>query len=287
MNGLANSLSELNTKISSIEDNLQSQTKELDSKGIKWFEYDAKKERLVNCGASNKILKINVGGKVFSLTLLTILSNPDCLLFNLIMTDQWDYSEELYVDRSYTHFHLIASYLRNTKISVDSINHEELPSILREAEFFHIAPLIDLLKVLSARIYFLSFEFSGEYMSGQTVIGTNNIADINDNTERSCTKGICTNNPGWIIFELNKEIEIQSIEIGGYSGNTNTFSTSNGSGATIRTSVEKVNWTTVGTINSQFTSGPYIHSLTSSRAKYIKIEHNGNIGIGYFRVIDK
>lgn len=287
MNGLADSLSELNNKISGIEENIHSQTKELDHKGIKWYQYDAKKEQLINSGASSRIVKLNVGGKVFSLTLLTILNNPDCLFFNLIMTEQWDYTEELYFDRGYTYFSLILSYLRNTKVHIDSSNNQELLLMLKEAQFYHIRPLIDVLEEMSQRIFFLGFEFSGELLTGTTIVGTNNIDDINDFDERSCKKGICTNSPGWIIFELNKEAEILLIEIGGYNGNPNIVSPSSASGATIRTSFDKTNWTTVGTINSQFSTGPYLHNVTSSRGKYIKIEHNSNIALGYFRVIDK
>ena len=32
-------------------------------------------------------------------------------------------------------------------------------------------------------------------------------------------KGICATSPGWIEFELNREVEFDQIEIGGMKGN--------------------------------------------------------------------
>jgi hypothetical protein len=135
------------------------------------------------------------------------------------------------------------------------------------------------------KIVFVSFEFSGEYRSGTQVAGSNNIEDLNDHDDITCLKGICTGYPGWIVIELNREVEFEEIEIGGYKGNTNLYASSNGSGAAILTSLDKISWTNVGSINSNYATSPYIHKVTSSRAKYLKFTHNSYIGIGYLRII--
>lgn len=285
MNALSNSLLELNRKITDFEGQLTSQTKQLDSRGLRWFQYDDKKEKFINEGAAHQKININVGGKIFHTTLLTILNNPDCLLFNLIMTDQWDFKEEIYFDRGYTYFNVLLSYLRNQKVNLTPFGDEEVPLILREAEFYHIYGLIDFLRTYVSKIYFLCFEYSGEYRSGNNVAGTNNIEDINNFDDTSCTRGICTGYTGWIVFELNKEVDFDKLEIGSFRGNTNIYSSSNGSGATIKTSLDKTNWVTVGTIHSNYANGPYIHNISPSRAKYIKFEYSSYIGIGYLRVI--
>lgn len=285
MNALSHSLSELNTKISELETKLTDQTKQLDSRGLKWFQYDDKKEKFINEGADHQRVHINVGGKVFHTTLLTILNNPDCLLFNLIMTEQWDYKEEIYFDRGYTYFDVLLSFLRNQKVNLSSYVDEEIPLILKEAEFYHVFGLVEYLKTYVSKIFFINFEFSGEYRSGNSVAGTNNIEDLNNHEDTSCTRGICTGYTGWIVLELNKEVDFDKLEIGSFRGNTNIYSSSNGSGASIKTSLDKTNWVNVGTINSNYANGPYIHNITQSRAKYIKFEYSSYIGIGYLRVI--
>ena len=145
--------------------------------------------------------------------------------------------------------------------------------------------MIDYLENYTKEITVVGFEFSGEYRSGQQTAGTNNIDDINNFDDTSCMRGFATGYNGWIIFELNKEVEFDSLEIGGFRGNTNLYASSNGSGATIKTSTDKNTWTTVGNINSGYQNGPYLHSVTQSRAKYVKLEHNSYLGVGYFKVI--
>lgn len=284
MNSINSGLITINDKLAAFEPYLTAQTKELDSKGIRWFQYDSKKEDLLQKNP-NLILTINIGGKKFYITLKTILNNPDNVFFNLIITEQWNIKDELFIDRSYTYFNVVISYLRNGVVDLSLYSDEEIPSIKKEAEYYMIEGLIDLLANYVAKIVFVSFEFSGEYRSGNQSAGTNNIDDLNDEEDRTMMKGICTGYPGWIIIELNREVEFEEIEIGGFRGNTNLYASSNGSGAQIMTSLDKTNWTTVGSINASYANSPYIHKVTSSRAKYLKFSHNSYIGIGYLRIV--
>ena len=276
----------INQKVDELKSCLVNHTKDLDSRGIRWFQYDKKKETLLSEGnADNTLVSINVGGKPFSFKLSTILNNPDNLLFNMLITDEWDYKEELYIDRSYTYFNYIATYLRNKNICLNNLKDEEAALILKEAEFYNLEPLINLLKNYTAQVTYVSFEFSGEYRSGTVLVGTNNVDDLNNFDDTSCTKGICTNYTGWIILELNRVVEFEEMEIGGCKHNTSYYAASNGSGATILTSLDKTDWVTVGTINSLYANGPYLHKLTRSKAKYVKFQYSSYIGIGYCRII--
>lgn len=284
-NILGEALKEVKTKLEGVESSLLNQLKELDGRGIKWFQYDAKKEKLIKEGAESVRVYINVGGKQFQTTLLTILNHPDTLFFNLIMTDQWDYNEELFIDRGYKYFDAILSFMRNKQIFMSSYRDEEITDISKEAKFYQLYSMSDYLETYCRDVVFIGFEFSGEYRSGDQVAGTNNIDDLNNFDDISCLKGICTNYTGWITIELSREVEFEQLEIGGYRGNTNLYSNSNGSGAQIKTSLDKVNWVNVGTINSAYANGPYLHTVTSSKAKYIKFEHNSYLGIGYLKVI--
>lgn len=282
---LGEALSNVSKKLNSLENDLVAQLKELDKRGIKWFQYDAKKEKLIEEGAETKIVKINVGGKTFNTSLLTILNHPDTLLFNLIMTESWDFNDELFIDRSYKYFHLVLSYMRNNELCLSNYNENEVKDVLNEAKYYHMYEMYDHVDYFCREVKFVGYEFSGEYRSGTTLVGTNNIEDLNNFEDTSCTKGICTNYTGWIIIELNREVEISKLEIGGYRGNTNLYANSNGSGAQIKTSLDKTTWTTVGSINSQYANGPYIHDVTTSSARYIQFEHNSYLGIGYLRII--
>ncbi len=108
---------------------------------------------------------------------------------------------------------------------------------------------------------------------------------MNNFEDRSLRKGICATHPGWIIIELSREIAFQEIEIGGWNGNTNIWSNSNGSGAHILTSNDKNNWINVGTIPNNY--GNAIQQVRLSRlvnAKWVKFQHNSYLGIGYFKI---
>ena len=285
MNNLGKSLINIEEKIFTLGSFLTKQTEELDSRGVKWFNYDDKKEQMIKQGADKKIIKFNIGGKIYQCTLLTILNNPDCLFFNLIMSGDWNIEEELFFDRSFKYFPIILSYLRNKIVSLEDYRDEQMPDISIEAKYYCIQSLIDITEKYASKTVLVSFEFSGQYLSGTTVVGTNDINDLNDIEDRSCMKGVVTGSPGWIIFKLNKETEVAEIEIGGYRGNTNLFACSNGSGASIMTSTDKTSWVDVGTINSLYANDVYLHSVTPSKAKYIKLNYSSYIGVGYFRVL--
>jgi hypothetical protein len=98
-------------------------------------------------------------------------------------------------------------------------------------------------------------------------------------------KGICTNYPGWIVLELNRECEFEDCEIGGWKGNTNIYASSNGSGASIMTSIDKVNWTTVGSIPSNFGNAITPVKVTRTKAKYVKFNGTSYLGVGYFKIM--
>jgi hypothetical protein len=280
-------LSDLKDKLNLLETPLVNQLRDLDKRGIKWFQYDIKKEKMIKENADTKVIYINVGGKQFHTTLLTLLNHPDTLFFNLIITDQWDINEELFIDRSYKYFNIILSYLRNKQVNVNTYKDEEIIDMIKEAKFYQLNQLATFLEHDSKEITYVSFEFSGEYRSSNLLAGTNNIDDLNNFEDRSCMKGICTNYTGWITLELSRDVEFDQIEIGGYRGNTNIYASSNGSGASIKTSLDKSTWATVGTIPSSYGNSVVLHNVTLSKARYVKFEHNSYLGIGYFRILKK
>ena len=81
---LGTALLEVQNKVNSNREVLFNHLKSLDKRGVKWFDYDSIKEEMIKNGAQDKILNINIGGKHFQTTLLTVLNNPDTLFFNLV-----------------------------------------------------------------------------------------------------------------------------------------------------------------------------------------------------------
>jgi len=138
----------------------------------------------------------------------------------------------------------------------------------------------------SAEVKYLSYEFSGQYsVSTYGVAGSNIIEHLNDFNDRSLQRGICAATPGWINIELADKITIQNIEIGGWNGNSNLWSVSNGTGATISTSNDKSSWVQVGAIPSGFGATIQKITLTKTEAKYVRFQHTGYLGLGYFRIL--
>lgn len=278
------SIDEIQKKIILFQESALLKAKEIDIEGSKWFEYDKIKESLLS-KHNDLYLKINIGGKVFKVLLNTILNNPDTLFYNLIVSKDWDVTEELFFDRDSTYFSYILSYLRYKSINIRQLTEDELKELYKESTYFSIKDLSDLLLLSISKIYIVSMEFSGPYISGNITVGTNNFEDLNNFEDRSCTLGICTQYDGWIIFEMNREFTTGSIEIGGYRGNTGLYSNSNGCGAAIQVSIDKINWKEVGKISSSYGNEICLHTFEETTGKYIRLKHNSYLGVGYFRIL--
>ena len=130
-------------------------------------------------------------------------------------------------------------------------------------------------------IEFIKFEYNAPYIYDEINVGTNKVEDLID---RSLLKGIVAISPGWILIELNKEWEFEDIEIGGYNGNPNAFAPTNGGGANILTSNNKINWVTVGILPHNYGSFVTSVRITKSSAKYIKFVSNSYLGIGFLEI---
>jgi hypothetical protein len=83
---------------------------------------------------------------------------------------------------------------------------------------------------------------------------------------------------------MNREIEFEEIELGGYNGNSLAWYVGNGRAANIYTSMDKNTWTTVGTIPGDFGAEIMTVKVTKSKAKYIRFSHSDYLGIGYLDI---
>ena len=282
--GLRDELLGLKTKLEDLESDLTNQMLDLELKAEEWHKRDEEAENIAKAN-KNKIITLDIGGKKFQTKLDTLLSLKDTLFYKLFLSNRLDINKDIFVDRPYKNFNFILFYLRNKKLPNESFNNQKLDEILEEANFYEVKEMIDIIEELRREVKYVKFEMNGPYLSGTLLAGTNNIDDLNNFEDRSLTRGICATHPGWIIIELSREVEFEEIEVGGWNGNTNIWANSNGSGAQIMISTDKINWINVGTIPSNY--GTAIQTVKLSRkaiAKWVKFQHNSYLGIGYIKI---
>jgi len=273
----------LKSKLENLEQDLTNQMMEVELRAEEWHKHDEQVFEFVKKN-KDKVITLNVGGKEFQTKIETLLSLKDSLFTKILISGKLPLEKPIFIDRSYDYFPYIMSFLRNKKLVNLNLKTKQLNELYEEAKFYEIDELVEFLEEIRREIKFVKFEASGTYDSSGRIAGTNRIEDINNFEDRSLTKGICTSYNGWILFEINREVEFEDFELGGWNGDTSIWGVSNGSGSSIKTSVDKVNWNTVGTIPNNFGSTILDVKVTRSRAKYVKFESTSYLGIGYFKI---
>jgi len=271
----------MKSKLESLEEELQKQLLDAEEKFQKWMEIDKEVEELRK--NQTDLVTLDIGGKKFQTKFDTLLSVKDTLFYKLVVSKRVDFSLDFFIDRNPKFFKYILTYLRYQRVNLAKLTTVDLLELKEEVEYYEVEGMMGLLEELSKEIKYIGFEFNAPYSTA----GSNKIDDLNNLDDRTCMKGICASSPGWIIIELNREIEINSIEIGGWAGNTGIWSPTNGSNATILTSPDKSNWENVGQIPTNYSGNIQVVNLRETRAKYVKFQHNSYLGIGYFKILNK
>lgn len=283
MSTLRDELLELKTQLEGLEHELTDQLVKQQKRSERWVKFDEEALELkTNC--KDMIVTLNIGGKKFQSKLDTLLQIKDSLFYHLVLDRSIDLSKEIFIDRDPLLFKHILSFLRYNKVNTKNFTYEMFEDLYDEAAFYGITQLRDDMDEMRKEPIFESFEYSGPYVYNGGPVASNNIDDINDYENRTCTKGICAMSPGWIIFVLKFPIKFSEIEVAGFTGNTMAWGISNGSNANVYTSIDKESWENVGRIGS-LTQNITPIKLTTSFAKYIKVQNNSYLGFGYFRVI--
>jgi len=86
------------------------------------------------------------------------------------------------------------------------------------------------------------------------------------------------------MFELNDAWEFEEIEVAGWSGNTSIWSVLNGASASISTSLDNVSYKNVGALPSNLSGNITTVKLAKSKAKFIKFESKGLLGLGFLSI---
>jgi hypothetical protein len=144
--------------------------------------------------------------------------------------------------------------------------------------------MVDLASTIShyvKEIVPVRFEVTGEYKVGEVLLGTQSIDDLMD---RDLKKGICSKSPGLLLFELNDTWEFEEIEVGGFTGNTTNWTPGNGQSASISTSLDNKTYKNVGALPSNFAGLVTTIKLARTKAKFIKFENKGLLGLGFMQI---
>jgi hypothetical protein len=277
---LKQELTNLKTKLEEIELELENKSQEVTIREEKWKQMESQVNQIIDT-KTDEIVKFNVGGKKFSIRKESLLKYKDTLFYKIAVSERFNFSQEIFFDRSTQFFPFILDYLRGNDFDYTRFSRDENEELLLEAEYYELTDVVEHLKEKMKEIEFVRFETNGVYTLSSVVVGTNKVEDLNDSIGN---KGICAISPGWILIELNNEWEFDEIEVKGFCGNSTAWYAGNGSGAQIMTSIDKTTWKTVGTLPSNYGANVITVKLTKSSGRYIKFSGNSYVGIGYLKI---
>jgi hypothetical protein len=203
----------------------------------------------------------------------------DNLFYKLISLKKFDLSKEIFIDRNPALFSHILDYLRTKKIFLKRFNWDQLFELKEEAIYYELLDLEKTLEDATFTVEYVKMEVQSPYNT------LNSFLDPKYLLMDDLTKGVCTNS-GYIILELNREVEFEKIELGGFTGDGDwVYSDGYGVGTTIETSLDKKYWVNVGVFPTGFGTTIIPVKITKSKAKYIRLNYNSWIGLGYFKVV--
>jgi hypothetical protein len=109
-------------------------------------EFELSTRRITTTVTTNKI-KLDVGGRYFSVTLDMMLKYPNSF-FARLFSGRWEDKKTedgvYFIDRDFGHFHHIVSFLRHGCLDV-SLSEDDHRALCREADFYQLKELLDVL----------------------------------------------------------------------------------------------------------------------------------------------
>lgn len=228
-------------------------------------------------------INISIGGEIYSTSSSNILNYKDSLFYYMLikldLSGLIENNFTLYFERKQKNFDQILNFIRYRKCKLSLLTKNELISLKEDSEFYGLYELTEYIESkLSPEI--IEYTCNGPYFVnyGYDMIGEIDVNAIKEKNDR----GLTTASPAWICFELKKVVEFDSIIVRGFCGNSN-FSSNNGSGSSIKTSIDGVIFKDVGKLNS-IDQNYNLIKVEKSLAKFIKLTSTGNIGFSFFEV---
>jgi len=136
---LKDNLNKIKDVMKDLEVDFYNKDKELQEQSLKFTSVD----KIINdtIKEDDYKIKINIGGKIFTLRLSQLVTHKDTLfyfiIFNYVKTHE--FPKEIFIDRNYTYFHVIIEYLIFNSISLCKYNAQDRQEIKKEFEFYGIS----------------------------------------------------------------------------------------------------------------------------------------------------
>jgi hypothetical protein len=279
-NSLKEEIYSIQTNLKQLEKRFNLYATEIEIREQRWKNCEKKLEELnkINDGTCT----LNVGGKKYEVSLHTLKSKRGTIFYKQILRGEIKKDGNVFYDRDYTYFPVILNFLRTGKLKTEKMSDEQKDDLLNEALFYEVNYIVETLKATPQEVEITNIEVNEQFTYEEAIVGGSKLGK--DLKDKSLTKGVCAHTPGVITLTLSREVEFEEIELGGYNGNSLAWYVSNGKGASISTSINKNNWTTVGTIPDSFGATICTVKCSKSKAKYIRFSHTDYLGIGYIDV---
>jgi len=134
---LVEDVNSLKLKLEQVELSTKEQMAKFESYEKEWkLNEEREKELLTSIG--NKKISFNVCSEKFSTKVNTILSNRDTLLYNLVLSKNFDINKEIYLDRSPSIFAILMDYMRYHEITYCTYPSKVLYNLMVEADYFEV-----------------------------------------------------------------------------------------------------------------------------------------------------
>lgn len=104
--------------------------------------------------SESQIIKLNVGGEIYTTTRSTLCKYPNSMLgamFNGSMSPSLDENGCFFIDRDGELFKYILNYLRSSRLSLPQ-GFKDLDQLFAEADFYQITPLLETVEELRAPV---------------------------------------------------------------------------------------------------------------------------------------
>jgi hypothetical protein len=273
-------IADVKEAVNSIDDKVKSTLTKFDDKLKKITEHDSLIEKY--CDEYKDIrVTLNVGGKIFRLSVPKLLSCKDSLFNKLFIDNKDDFinGEEFYIDRDPSNFSNIVEYLTLGYIAIPRNDPE---GIIEELKFFNMTdPLKNPHKFEKNVIDYIEMELSQPYLVNDVPIANEDIDELKEDSKEA---GICVRENGHIIFELEDTVKINRMDLRGCTVNDNIWSPSSGQKGNIFCSTNKINWNKISKVPKNYGRAIATLKFNPTTAKYVKFQHTGRLGLGYLRI---
>lgn len=225
----------------------------------------------------NDVIKLKIGGTVFSVKLSDLLSIKDTLFYKLYYFNHNVFNKEFFFDRSPFVFSKILNYIKYKTIDYISLPLQTLKHLKIEAEYYEIHDIIAYFnsRPLELKIIEVNWTDSGRGRKRNT----SNILQDLLNMDKS--KGYVFFGKSQITFELNYEWRLDKIFFGSLGEMNYQYLNAQ---ACIEISSDKESWNQLYVLPELINNITLVINCNGEKAKYIRFANQNDFGMGYLEI---